>query len=133
MARVLVVEDDPEIRAMVVTKLTKAGHEVLDEADGDAGLATALRERPDLVMLDWMMPGRSGIEVCGQLRAELDPVILILSARSQLDDVRRGYDVGADDYIAKPFSPAELVNRVSQALESRRTTRPIEAHPPQTT
>jgi two-component system phosphate regulon response regulator PhoB len=119
MALVLVVEDDPEIRSMVVTKLTKGGHQVLDEADGDAGLETARRERPDVVLLDWMMPKRSGVEVCQLLRTELDPVIFILTARSQIDDVRQGFSVGADDYIAKPFSPADLLDRINRALEVR--------------
>ncbi|MPY95300.1 MAG: response regulator [Acidimicrobiia bacterium] len=116
---VLVVDDDQDIRELVTWKLEAAGFEVVGEADGEAGLAAALETRPDLVLLDWMMPRLSGLEVCRALRDEAAtarvPVIL-LTAKAQEADVQRGFAAGADDYIVKPFSPRELVSRVDAVL-----------------
>ena len=118
-ATVLVVDDDQDIRELVSWKLQAAGFEVIGEADGEAGLAAALALRPDLVLLDWMMPRLSGLEVCRALRDEPAtsgvPVIM-LTAKAQEGDVQRGFAAGADDYIVKPFSPRELVSRVDAVL-----------------
>jgi two-component system phosphate regulon response regulator PhoB len=116
---VLVVDDDPDIRSVIAFKLQRAGYTVYEEADGEAGLAAATEEHPDLVLLDWMMPRLSGVEVCRAIRddASLDrtPVIM-LTAKAQEPDVQRAFAAGADDYIVKPFSPRELISRVQQVL-----------------
>ena len=121
MPRILVVDDDADIRDMLNFKLAKAGYEVHTEEDGETGLAAARELEPDLILLDWMMPRLTGPEVCRQLREEEAtsrvPVIL-LTAKAQEADVQRGFAVGADDYISKPFSPRELMSRV-QALLAR--------------
>ncbi len=96
-----------------------AGHVVLVEYDGDSGYASIKRDKPDLVLLDWMMPRMSGIEVCVAVRADPDcattPIILV-TARAQESDIGRGFAAGADDYIVKPFSPLELISRVDALL-----------------
>jgi DNA-binding response OmpR family regulator len=119
MAKILIVDDEHDIRDLVATKLTGLGHEVITEEDGAAGLAAALEQRPDLVLLDSMMPYLTGPEVCIALRAHAEfaatPIIL-LSARAQQADLQQGYVAGATDYITKPFSPRELVGRVEAAL-----------------
>jgi DNA-binding response OmpR family regulator len=118
---ILVVDDDADIRDMLRFKLTNSGFEVHAEEDGETGLAAARELKPDLILLDWMMPRLTGPEVCQQLRSEPAtervPVIL-LTAKAQEADVQRGFAAGADDYIAKPFSPRELLSRV-QALLAR--------------
>lgn len=121
MPRILVVDDDADIRDMLSFKLAHAGYEVHTEEDGETGLAAAQELDPDLILLDWMMPRLTGPEVCTALRQEPQtarlPVIL-LTAKAQEADVQRGFASGADDYVSKPFSPRELVSRV-QALLAR--------------
>lgn len=116
---VLVVDDDPDIRELVAFKLQQMGHAVNTEKDGEAGLAAAIADKPDLVLLDVMMPKLTGIEVCQRIRDEVStsniPVILI-TAKAQEVDVERGFAAGADDYIVKPFSPRELATRVDAVL-----------------
>jgi DNA-binding response OmpR family regulator len=119
---VLVVDDDPDIRELVVFKLEQLGHNVTQERDGEGGLAAAQETTPDLVMLDVMMPKLTGIEVCRKLRE--DPAtatvpIILITAKAQEADVERGFAAGADDYIVKPFSPRELASRV-QAVVARK-------------
>ena len=119
MQRILLVDDDPDIREMLTFKLRNAGFEPFSEADGDSGLAAARELRPDLLLLDWMMPGLTGPEVCQRLREDLetaDMPIVLLTARAQEADVQLGFATGADDYISKPFSPRELVDRVNALL-----------------
>lgn len=121
--KVLVVEDDSAIRQLVAMKLTRAGYEVLAEDNGKAGLATALDERPDLVILDWMMPGLSGVEVCRAMRT--DPRaehigVLLLTARAQEGDIDQGFAAGATDYMVKPFRGRELISRVESLLTQKR-------------
>jgi DNA-binding response OmpR family regulator len=116
---VLVVDDDPDIRSVIAFKLERAGFTVFEEVDGEAGLAAAAQEHPDLVLLDWMMPRLSGVEVCRALRddASLDgTAVIMLTAKAQEPDVQRAFAAGADDYIVKPFSPRELVSRVQAVL-----------------
>lgn len=116
---ILVADDDPDIRDLVVFKLEQAGFAVRAVADGSAAL-TALEDlTPDLVVLDVMMPGLSGLDVLRQIRAmdRLDGVkVLLLTARARDTDVDDGYNTGADDYVTKPFSPRELLHRVNSML-----------------
>ena len=114
--RVLVVEDDPKTSASIELYLRHAGFTSYAAATGDAGLEAARRVRPDLVVLDRMLPGMDGLELCRTLRAESNVPILMLTARSTLDDKVEGLDSGADDYLTKPFSPRELVARVEAIL-----------------
>ncbi len=119
MSRILVVDDDELVRELVVRKLSADGHEVDSATDGEEGLAKALADPPDLVVLDSMMPKLAGPDVCRRLRE--DPTtrgakVVMLTARSQEADVIRGFAVGVDDYLVKPFSPAELVSRVRALL-----------------
>jgi DNA-binding response OmpR family regulator len=118
-ATVLVVDDDQDIRELVTWKLEASGFTVLGEPDGEAGLAAALEVGPDLVLLDWMMPRMSGLEVCRALRddpATAQVPVILLTAKAQEADIQRGFAAGADDYIVKPFSPRELVSRVDAVL-----------------
>jgi DNA-binding response OmpR family regulator len=119
VSRILIVEDDPDIRELTALKLTLEGHEVHVESDGEGGLVAARELVPDLVVLDWMMPKLTGIEVCQALRADPPTAtlpIILLTAKAQEADVQRGFAAGADDYISKPFSPPELASRVNAVL-----------------
>ena len=119
---VLIADDDPDILALVSFRLERAGYDVVEAADGEQALALARERMPDLAVLDVMMPKLSGYDVTREIRADEAmarmPVIL-LTARVQEADVARGFEVGADDYIKKPFSPQELRARV-QAILGRR-------------
>ena len=126
MSRVLVVEDDPAILRGLVDNLTLEGHETLSATDGESGYRLIREAKPDLVVLDLMMPRMSGYEVCRKVRADgLRVPILILSARGEEADRILGLDIGADDYVSKPFSVRELVARVRALL--RRTAPPATA------
>ncbi len=116
---ILVVEDEPPLVEMLRYNLEKAGHRTSVATDGVAALEQVDVEQPDLVLLDWMLPRLSGMEVCRRLRA--DPYheklpIIMLTARGEEEDRVRGLESGADDYIVKPFSPGELVARVRSVL-----------------
>ena len=116
MANVLVVDDDGHIREVVRFALEKAGHTVVEAADGAAALAV-FRERPiDVVVLDIIMPEQDGLEVCRKLRERSQVPILFLSSRDDELDRVLGLEIGADDYVTKPFSPRELVARVKAVL-----------------
>lgn len=123
MTAILVADDDMDIRDLVAFKLEQAGFDVTAVDNGLAALTAARQVLPDLVVLDVMMPGMSGIDVCRELRADRNtstlPIIL-LTARAQEGDVEVGFGVGADDYIVKPFSPRELVSRVEAVLARMR-------------
>ena len=124
MARILVADDDVDIRELVEFKLSTLGHDVVAVADGAAAIEACRAERPDLAVLDVMMPGVSGLDAIRAIRADpalADLPVILLTARAQESDVETGFDSGADDYITKPFSPRELASRV-QALLSRSTT-----------
>jgi len=117
--RVLVVDDEPDIVALVAYHLARSGYQVATAATGAEALAQAARERPALVVLDLMLPDRSGFEVLEQLRAAEETrrvAVLVLTARGGEADRIRGLSLGADDYLAKPFSPQELVLRVGAIL-----------------
>lgn len=119
---VLVVEDEPPQAEMLAYNLEKEGYSVLIAADGEEGLLMARENLPDVVVLDWMLPGLTGIEVCRQLRANPETQeipIIMLTARGEEEDRVRGIETGADDYVVKPYSPRELVARIKGVL--RRT------------
>jgi two-component system, OmpR family, response regulator MtrA len=120
-ARILVVEDDPSIRELTERGLRNAGFDVRTAATGDDGLERFRADRPDLVVLDVMLPGRDGLEVCRAIRASSAVPVVMLTARSDTIDVVVGLEAGADDYVTKPFEMPELVARVRAAL--RRATR----------
>ncbi|MGY0230991.1 response regulator transcription factor [Longispora urticae] len=122
--RVLVVDDDPTVSDVVRRYLERAGIEVTLAPDGSTGLAAAKRIRPDLVVLDLMLPGMDGIEVARRLRRDGDVPIVMLTALGEESDRILGLTTGADDYVTKPFSPRELVLRVQSVL--RRTASPVE-------
>jgi two-component system phosphate regulon response regulator PhoB len=124
MTAILIADDDEDIRELVMFKLEAAGFEVTAVDNGLSALAEA-RDRPlDLIVLDVMMPGLSGIDVCRALRAEqatMNLPVILLTARAQEGDVQVGFGAGADDYVVKPFSPRELVSRVEAVLARAKT------------
>jgi DNA-binding response OmpR family regulator len=119
-ARVLVVDDDPTVAEVVAGYLDRAGYAVDRAGDGPAALARAAERRPDLVVLDLMLPGMDGLEVCRLLRSRGPVPVIMLTARGDEDDRVLGLEVGADDYVTKPFSPRELVLRVESVLRRAR-------------
>ncbi|MFJ5552192.1 response regulator transcription factor [Streptomyces sp. NPDC093225] len=119
-ARVLVVDDDPTVAEVVTGYLRRAGHHVDHAPDGPGALAAAARHDPDLVVLDLMLPGIDGLEVCRRLRADRPVPVIMLTARGDEDDRIAGLELGADDYVTKPFSPRELVLRVESVLRRSR-------------
>lgn len=116
MARVLVVDDDITVREVVVSYLKAAGHQAYEAADGSAALSQFRDQPADLVILDLMMPGVDGLQVCARLRAMGDVPIVMLTALGAETDRVVGLESGADDYVTKPFSPRELVLRVNALL-----------------
>jgi DNA-binding response OmpR family regulator len=116
VTRVLIVDDEPNIRHTVGYNLRREGYEVLEAADGEAGLATAREQTVDLVVLDLMLPGMDGLEVCRGLRERSAVPILMLTARTSEVDRVVGLELGADDYLTKPFSMRELLARVRAIL-----------------
>ncbi len=121
MARILVVDDEVHILDVVRAYLSRDGHEVVTASDGDAALALALDVAPDLIVLDVMLPQRSGFEVLRELRGQgSTAAVIMLTARDDVIDRVAGLEIGADDYVTKPFEPRELVARVGAVL--RRTT-----------
>ncbi len=114
--KILIVEDELALRETLEYNLSQAGYTVLTAADGQTGVHLALQEEPQLVLLDIMLPGMDGIEVCKRLRKELNVPILMLTARADEIDKVVGLEVGADDYMTKPFSMRELLARVKALL-----------------
>ncbi|MFI6151373.1 response regulator transcription factor [Kitasatospora sp. NPDC051170] len=121
--RILVIDDDPTVAEVVAGYLTRAGHRVDRAADGDRGLALARAHRPDLLVLDLMLPGLDGLEILRRLRASEDgaglPVVMLTAKGDEADRIL-GLELGADDYVTKPFSPRELVLRVESVLRRSR-------------
>ena len=115
-AKILIVEDDKNTAKLVATYLQKEGFSVLVENDGEKGLKTAREKQPSLVILDLMLPNIDGLEICRRLRNESNVPILMLTAREEEIDRVLGFSLGADDYVVKPFSPRELVERVKAIL-----------------
>ncbi|HNB41420.1 MAG: response regulator transcription factor [Anaerolineales bacterium] len=116
MTKILVIDDEPSITNLVSAYLKPEGYEVFTAADGNAGLKAARAFKPDLIILDLMLPGIDGIELLSRLRRESDVYVIMLTARTDETDKIVGLSVGADDYVTKPFSPRELVARVKAAL-----------------
>ncbi len=119
MARIVIADDDADIRELVVFKLRHDGHEVIPVGDGAAAVEACSSQDPDLVILDVMMPGMSGLDAARALRqdASMDGLpIIMLTARAQESDIEQGFEAGADDYVVKPFSPRELASRVGAVL-----------------
>ncbi|MEM9553350.1 MAG: response regulator transcription factor [Acidobacteriota bacterium] len=122
---ILIIEDDPVLRRGLVDNFRRRGYAVHAEADGDSGLAAALERAPDLILLDIMLPGVHGFEICRQVRAAgFDMPIVMLTAKGQEDDIVRGLNLGADDYVTKPFSIRELLARCAAFLRRRRAAEP---------
>lgn len=122
--RILVVDDEPTITEFLETGLTYEGYTVRTVDDGMTALKVAREFRPDLVILDVMLPGLDGFEVLQRLHREDDVAVLMLTARDELDDTVRGLEVGADDYLVKPFKFKELLARVRAVLRRRRISLP---------
>ena len=119
MARIVIADDDADIRELVVFKLRHGGHEVVPVGDGAAAVEACAAEKPDLVILDVMMPGMSGLDAARAIREEESLAglpIIMLTARAQESDMEQGFAAGADDYVVKPFSPRELSSRVGAVL-----------------
>jgi DNA-binding response OmpR family regulator len=117
MPRILIIEDETPMRTALTDVLAAEGHRVITAADGETGLNRALTEKPDLILLDVMMPKLDGFAVCAELRRISNPVpILMLTAKGQIEDRVNGLDAGADDYLVKPFSTEELLARVRALL-----------------
>jgi DNA-binding response OmpR family regulator len=119
-SRILVVDDEPPLVTLVADYLRREGHEVLTAGDGLTALELARTARPDVIVLDLMLPGLDGIEVCRRLRQFSDAYVLMLTAKAEEIDKLVGLAVGADDYVTKPFSPRELVARVKALLRRSR-------------
>jgi two-component system, OmpR family, alkaline phosphatase synthesis response regulator PhoP len=119
MAKVLIADDEPNMRRLVRLTLESGHFEILEAVDGDGALEVARRERPDLIFLDWTMPGVPGVEVCRRLRddpATTSVPIVMVTARSQPADRQIAQAMGVDDYITKPFSPIALLEKVRDVL-----------------
>ena len=119
--KVLIIEDDPDTARLVGLYLSRDGYRVISAANGQEGLQLAREAKPDLIVLDLMLPGMSGMDICRTLRDESMVPIVMLTARVEEKDRLNGLDVGADDYVTKPFSPRELAARVRAVM--RRTAR----------
>jgi len=121
--KILVIEDEPGVRLAIKDELEFEGFDVELAEDGQSGLAAILRSSPNLVVLDLMLPGRNGFQICQEVRAQgLRTPIIVLTARSQEADKVRGLELGADDYVTKPFSLAELVARIRAVLRRAEST-----------
>jgi DNA-binding response OmpR family regulator len=117
--KVLVVDDEPDVLLLCRVNMEFAGHQVLEASDAIIGMEMALAQSPDLIVLDIMLPGKDGVEMLRDLRADprtFNIPVILLTAKTQHDDVMGGYDAGADDYMTKPFSPAVLMNSIEQVL-----------------
>ncbi len=125
MAKVLVVDDEPNIREVVSLYLRRDGHAVVSAGDGDEALRLYQQTQPDLVVLDLMLPGLSGLEVCRRLQASRRVPLIMLTAKGEEEDRIVGLGVGADDYVVKPFSPRELAARVEAVLRRVNETQTV--------
>ncbi len=124
MTKILVIDDEPSIINLVTAYLKPEGYEVYTATDGNAGLKSALAFKPDLIILDLMLPGMDGIELLTRLRRESDVYVIMLTARTEETDKIIGLSVGADDYVTKPFSPRELVAELKQPCDASKQEPP---------
>lgn len=125
----LIIEDEPDITELVQYNATRNGFEVVSAATGEEGLRLARKRHPALVLLDLMLPGVNGLDVCRQLKAQPSSAaipIIILTAKGEESDVIIGLEMGADDYVTKPFSPRELVARIRAVLRRKQDTGPVD-------
>jgi two-component system alkaline phosphatase synthesis response regulator PhoP len=122
-AKILIIDDEESILNLVSSYLRPEGYEVYTASDGPSGLKAAQAYKPDLIVLDIMLPGMDGIELLSRLRRESDAYVIMLTAKSEETDKIVGLSVGADDYVTKPFSPRELVARIKAALRRIRSGR----------
>src|SRR5512134_3484122 len=122
--KILIIDDEPSIVNLVSSYLKAEGYEVLTASDGPSGLKSARVFKPDLILLDVMLPGMDGIELLSRLRRESDVYVILLTARTEETDKIVGLTVGADDYVTKPFSPRELTARVKAALRRMQSGKP---------
>jgi CheY-like chemotaxis protein len=118
---ILVADDDPDVMAVILDTLEPEGYRVLTAADGDTALQLAREERPDIVVLDWMMPGQDGLSVCRALRQEPDPrladvPVVLITGRADARDTAAGFNAGVTDYLTKPFKPTHLLARLQSWL-----------------
>jgi DNA-binding response OmpR family regulator len=127
MPTILIIEDEPELVKVLRSYLEQAGYQILTAYRGDTGLSTWEHKRPDLVILDLNLPGMDGLDVAREIRRKTETPIIMLTARVEETDQLIGLELGADDYIAKPFSPRVVVARVRALLRRSDST----AHPPQ--
>jgi two-component system phosphate regulon response regulator PhoB len=119
MAKILIAEDNAAVRSLIRMTLDSGQTEILEVDDGTAALELARKELPELIFLDWSMPGSTGIEVCRALRENPETAqikVVLLTARSERSDREAGFEAGADDYITKPFSPLQLLDKVTEVL-----------------
>ena len=117
--RVVAMDDDPDILRLVRIKLTKEGFEVITAADGEEGVEKVLAEKPDVMIVDVMMPKKTGYEALAEIKEKMGaatPIAIMLTSKAEAKDLAEGLSRGADDYITKPFSPRELIERVNVAL-----------------
>ena len=120
--KVMLVEDEEAVRLLLRLTLEVGSIEIVEAPDGNSAVETYLAERPDVVFLDWALPGRSGVEVCRAIRGQPetdDTTIIMLTARAGEEQRREGLEAGADDYISKPFSPEQLLEKLREILGSR--------------
>lgn len=114
--KILVVDDEEKIREMIKNYLANEGFEIIEASSGDEALDSVKKEKPSLIVLDWMLPGMSGLEVCKSIRSQSNVPIIMLTARTEEVDKLLGLELGADDYITKPFSLRELAARIRVVL-----------------
>ena len=122
VAKILLIDDEPSIHTVVNAYLKAVGYEFLSAVDGPGGLEAARTFKPDVIILDVMLPGMDGIELLANLRRESNVYVIMLTARSEETDKIVGLSVGADDYLTKPFSPRELIARIKAALRRMQST-----------
>jgi two-component system alkaline phosphatase synthesis response regulator PhoP len=122
--KILIIDDEPSILTLVTSYLEKEGYQVFPASDGPSGLQAARAYKPDLIVLDIMLPGMDGIELLSSLRRESDVYVIMLTAKTEETDKIVGLSVGADDYVTKPFSPRELVARIKAALRRMQSKSP---------
>ncbi|HRJ54333.1 MAG TPA: phosphate regulon transcriptional regulator PhoB [Candidatus Thiothrix moscowensis] len=130
MSTILIVDDEQPIRSMVGFALGRAGFELREAADAEQAYAEIDRQRPELILMDWMLPGASGLDIVRRLQrnAETQDIpVIMLTARTEESDKINGFSAGVDDYISKPFSPAELIARIQAVLRRSRNTQPAES------
>ena len=127
-ATILVIEDDPAVSQLVQLYMVHDGFQVLEAKDGETGLRMAIERSPSLILLDLNLPKMDGIEICRRVREVSDVPIIMVTARNDEDDRIEGLDLGADDYVSKPFSPRELVSRVQAVLRRSRSENEMKEH-----